>query len=171
MVWCCPSMSTDPGSLKPGPRIRTNTGVGDAVLAKQICIIAQVLGNYFDIPVSEGGSVSSSWKWGPVIKSPAHNSLLLQLPILLHSMTRADIQGTERNIKLNSASFVAVIIFIPHKLHCTLCVQMLDGANWHEAPWKAGLFNFSLWSGHCIHLAFTSNAMIQINIFCQINAI
>ena len=41
----CPSMSTNPGSLKPGtrrsrvprwwdPRIRTNTGAGDTVLAK-----------------------------------------------------------------------------------------------------------------------------------------
>ena len=26
--------------------------------------------------------------------------------------------------------------------YCNLCVQMLDGANWHEAPWKPGLFTF-----------------------------
>ena len=43
--------------------------------------------------VSEGGSVSSSWKWKPVIRSSAHNPLLLQLPMLLHSLALADIQG------------------------------------------------------------------------------
>ena len=103
----CPSMSTDPGSLNPGmrrsripgwwdPGIRTNTGAGDTVLKTYlICIIAQVLENCFHTPywhsVSEGGGVNSSWKWRPVIMSPAHNPLLLQLPILLHSMTPADI--------------------------------------------------------------------------------
>ena len=68
----CPSMSTNPGSL-----------------------IAQVLENCLHTSswhsVSEGGSVNSSWKWRPVIMSTAHNPLLLQLPILLHSMTPADI--------------------------------------------------------------------------------
>ena len=48
--------------------------------------------------------------------------------------------------------------------YCTLCGQMLYGANWHEAPWKLGLFTFILWSGHCIQLALTSTAMIQIYI-------
>ena len=104
----CPSMRTDPGTLNPGtrrsrvpgwwdPGIRTNTwgrwhSFGKTYL---ICIIAQVLENCFHTPywhsVSEGGSVSSSWEWRPVIMSPAHNPLLLQLPILLHSMTLADI--------------------------------------------------------------------------------
>ena len=49
--------------------------------------------------------------------------------------------------------------------YCTLCVQMLDGASWHEAPWKQGLFTFWLWSRHCIQLAFTSKSVIQIYIF------
>ena len=43
-----------------------------------------------------------------------------------------------------------------------------DGANWHEAPWKPGLFTFWLWSGHCIRLAFASKSMIQILIFWTI---
>ena len=62
-----------------------------------ICILAQVLEinliPYYWHFVSEGGSVSSSCKWKPVIRSPAHNPILLQLPIRLHSMTLADIQG------------------------------------------------------------------------------
>ena len=103
----CPSMTTDPGSLNPGmrrsripgwwdPGIRTNTGAGDSFgTTYLICIIAQVLENCFHTPywhsVSEGGGVNSSWKWRPVIMSPAHNPLLLQLPILLHSKTPADI--------------------------------------------------------------------------------
>ena len=48
--------------------------------------------------------------------------------------------------------------------YCTLCVQMLDGANWHGAPWKLCLFTFWLWSGHCSQLALISTAMIQIYI-------
>ena len=60
------------------------------------CIIAQVLENYSDTLywhfVSTEGSVSCSWKWKPVIRSPGHNPLLLQLSILLHSMALADIQ-------------------------------------------------------------------------------
>ena len=59
------------------------------------CIIVQVLEIYFDIPcwhsVSERDSVNNSCKWGPVIRSPAHYPLLLQLPIVLHSMTLVDI--------------------------------------------------------------------------------
>ena len=49
----------------------------------------------------------------------------------------------------------------------TLCVQivwLLNGANWHETPWKLGLFTFWLWSWHCIQLALTITAMIQIYI-------
>ena len=65
------------------------------IIWQKICIIEQVLENCFHTPywhfVSEGGSVNSSWKWRPVIMSPAHNPLLLQLPILLHSITLADI--------------------------------------------------------------------------------
>ena len=51
--------------------------------------------------------------------------------------------------------------------YCTLCVQivwLVNGANWREAPWELGLFTFWLWSGHCIQLALTSTAMIQIYI-------
>ena len=101
----CPSMSTDPGSLNPGMRRSRVVGSRDPYeywgrwhsfgKTYLICIIAQVLENCFHTPywhsVSEGGGVNSSWKWRPVIMSPAHNPLLLQLPILLHSMTPADI--------------------------------------------------------------------------------
>ena len=48
--------------------------------------------------------------------------------------------------------------------YCTLCVQMLDGANWHGAAWKLGLLTFWLWSGHCRQLALISTAMIKIYI-------
>ena len=125
----CPSMSTDPGPLNPGTRGRGSRVVGSRDPYQYwggwhsfgktylICIIAQVLENCFRTPyphsVSVGGSVSSSWKWRPVIMSPAHNPLLLQLPILLHSMTLADIKG----IKLNSTSFGRVVILISIKLH------------------------------------------------------
>ena len=120
--------------------------------------------------VSEGGSVSSSWKW-PVIMGPAHNPLLLQLPILLHSMTLADyisdknwiqqvLVGLSSSFPINYTCYHYTAV----GKYCTLCVQMLDGANWHEAPWKLGLFTFWLWSGHCCQLAFISKGMIQIYI-------
>ena len=37
--------------------------------------------------------------------------------------------------------------------YCTLCVQivwLLNGASWHEAPWKLGLFTFFIvkWTLH-----------------------
>ena len=121
--------------------------------------------------VSEGGSVSSSWKWWPVIMSPAHNPLLLQLPILLHSMTLADYIGDKNWIQQAlvglSSSFpinYTCYHYTAVGKYCTLCVQMLDGANWHEAPWKLGLFTFWLWSRHCSQLALISTAMIQIYI-------
>ena len=108
----CPIMSTDPGIPPPGysatPRTRV---VGSRDLYEYwdrwhslgktylICIRAQVLENYHVTPywhfVSEGGSVSSSWKWIHVIRSPAHNPLLQQLPTLLHSMALADIHGIQ----------------------------------------------------------------------------
>ena len=67
-------------------------------------------------------------------------------------------------IKFNS-SFVAVVIFIPHKLHllpatavckyCTLCDQMLDDANCHEAQMKTRFVFFCIvtWTLHsaCFH--------------------
>ena len=101
----CPSMSMDPGSLNPGTRRSRVVESRDPYeywgrwhsfgKTYLICIITQVLENCFHTTywhsVSEGGSVNSSWKWRPVIMSPAHNPLLLQLPILLHSMTLADI--------------------------------------------------------------------------------
>ena len=36
--------------------------------------------------------------------------------------------------------------------YCFLCVQMLDDANWHEAPWRPGLFTIycevdTVWGG------------------------
>ena len=111
----------------------------------------------------------SSWKWWPVIMSPAHNPLLLQLPLLLHSMTLADYIGDKNWIQQVlvelSSSFpinCTCCHFTAVGKYCTLCVQMLDGANWHEAPWKLGLFTFWLWSGHCSQLALISTAMIQI---------
>ena len=89
--------------------------------------------------------MGSSWKWKPVIKSPAHSPLLLQLPILLHSMTLADIQEIKKRIQ-------QVLLWLSPSLpinytcyqytavgkYCTLCVQMLDGAN-----------SFVYTSGHC----------------------
>ena len=95
----CPSMSTDPGSPNPGARRIRVLGAGDTGQVTQfwqnILNLYYSTGSWklFHTPywhsVSEGGSVSSSWKWWPVIMSPAHNPLLLQLPILLHSMTVA----------------------------------------------------------------------------------
>ena len=121
--------------------------------------------------MSEGGNVSSSWKWWPVIMSPAHNQLLLQLPILLHSMTLADYIGDKnwiQQVLVGLSSSFPINYTCYHYTavgkYCTLCVQMLDGANWHEAPWKLGLFTFWLWSWHCSQLALISTAMIQIYI-------
>ena len=103
--------------------------------------------------------------------SPAHNPLLLQLPILLHSMTLADyiwdknwiqqvLVGLSSSFPINYTCYHYTAV----SKYCTLCVQMLDGANWHEAPWKLGLFTFWLWSGYCSQLALISTAMIQMYI-------
>ena len=81
------------------PGICTNTGAGDTVW-QNILNLYYSTGSWklFHTPywhsVSEGGSVSSSWKWWPVIMSPAHNPLLLQLPILLHSLITAFVLDT-----------------------------------------------------------------------------
>ena len=64
-------------------------------------------------------------------------------------MTLADIQGDKKRIQ-------QVLLWLSSSLpinytcyqytavgkYCTLCVQMLDGANCHETPWKPGLFTF-----------------------------
>ena len=141
-----------------------------------ICILAQVLEiiliPYYWHFVSEGGSVSSSCKWKPVIRSPAHNPILLQLPIRLHSMTLADIQGIKTEFNTfccgchlhSSLTTLATSTLL--LVSTVLCVfRMLDGANWHEAPWKPGLCTFWLWSGHYIQHTLTSKAVIQIYIF------
>ena len=104
----CPSMSTDPGSLKPGtrrsrvpwwwdPGIRTNAGAGDTVLANTLNLYYSTSSwKLFSYPFSgilcQSYVVSSTWKQRPVIRSPAHNPLLFQLPILLHSMTQTDMK-------------------------------------------------------------------------------
>ena len=149
----CPSMSTDPGYASyPGGGIPGSVRIrgrwhsfGKTYL---ICIIAQVLENCFHTPywhsVSEGGSVSSSWKWWPVIMSPAHNPLLLQLPILLHSMTLADIYiyiwigdknwiqqvlvGLSSSFPINYTGYHYTAV----GKCCTLCVQTVE---WCQKSW------------------------------------
>ena len=74
-------------------------------------------------------------------------------------MTLADIQGIKTEFNYTCYQYTAV------GKYCTLCVQMLDGANWHEAPWKPGLLTFTIvkWTLHSA--CFTSKSMISIYIF------
>ena len=107
----CPSMSTDPGSRGvakyPGGGIPGSVRILGQVTQfwQNILNLYYSTGSWklFHTPyrhsVSEGGSVSSSWKWWPVIMSPAHNPLPLQVPILLHSMTLADYIGDKNWIQ------------------------------------------------------------------------
>ena len=106
----CPSMSTDPGTLNLGTRRSRVPGwwdPGSVWILEQVTQFWQNILNLsystgswksILIPpywhfVSEGGGVSSSWKWKPVIRNPAHSPLLL-----LHSMALAAIHGkTEFN--------------------------------------------------------------------------
>ena len=187
MPYCvtCLSMSTDPGSLNPGTRRSRVPGWLDPGIRRILGQVTQfgqnILNLYYSTgswklfhtpywhSVSEGGSVSSSWKWWPVIMSPAHSPL--QLPILLHSMTLADYIGDKnwiQQVLVGLSSSFPINYTCYHYTavgkYCTLCVQMLDGANWHEAPWKLDLFTFWLWSGHCSQFALISTAMIQIYI-------
>ena len=108
-----------------------------------ICIIAQVLENCFLTPywhsMSEGGSVNSSWKWRPVSMSPAHNPLLLQIPILLHSVTLADIIGDKNWIEqvlVGLSSSFPINYTCYHYTavgkYCTLCVQTVE---WCQLAW------------------------------------
>ena len=98
----CPSMSTDPGSLNPGRGVAEYPGGGIPGSVRILGQVTQFWQNILNLYYSTGTwklfsypllafCVNSSWKWRPVIMSPAHNPLLLQLPILLHSMTLADI--------------------------------------------------------------------------------
>ena len=123
----CPRMSTVPGSLNPGTRRVLESREPYWILRQVTQFGQKILNLYYSTDSLElfwypltgilcqgGGSLSSTWKWKPVIRSPAHNPLLLQLPIIIHSMTLADIYGVT---KLNSTNFVVVVIFITHKLH------------------------------------------------------
>ena len=99
------------------------------------------------------------------------STCVLSYSILLHSMTLADYIGDKnwiQQVLVGLSSSFPINYTCYHYTavgkYCTLCVQMLDGANWHEAPWKLGLFTFWLWSGHCSQLALISTAMIQIYI-------
>ena len=135
-----------------------------------IPIIEQVLENYS--PYWHFVSERGSWKWKPVIRSPAHSPTLLQLPILAVAFNDTSRYIGDKNwiqpvLLWLSSSFsinYTCYQYIAVGKFCTLCVQMLYGANWHEAPWKPGLFTFWLWSGHCIQLAFASKSVIQIYI-------
>ena len=48
------------------------------------------------------------------------------------SVTLADIQGCIFSFPINCTCYQYTAV----GKYCTLCVQMLDGANWHEAPGK-----------------------------------
>ena len=179
----CPTMSTDPGSLmlNPGTRRRCywdrRQSFGKTYL---ICIIAQVLQNYSDTPywhfVSEGGSVSSSWKWKPVIKSPAHNPLLLQLPILLHSMTLTDIQGIKNWIRqvllwLSSSFLINYTCYQYTAVckYCTLCVQMLPISMRHYGNQVCLLFDCDVETA--VSLLSPANQWYLFTFLGQINAV
>ena len=95
--------------------------------------------------------VSSSWKQKPVIRGPAHNPALLHLPILLNSGTQSDMKvlKTEFNklfwgCRLDSpiTTLATSTLLLVSPAFCVQIVWLLDIANWHEAPWKLGLFIF-----------------------------
>ena len=114
-----------------------------------ICITAQVLENYFDTPLL---AYCVRWRQCELqLKVETCDQEPSTQPTTITNTNTSAFNDTSRHLgdkKLNSTSFVVVVISIPHKLHLLpvhCCwVQMLDGANWHEAPRKSGLFTFWL---------------------------
>ena len=118
---------------------------------------------------------SSSWKQRPVIRSPVHSPVLLQLPILLHSMTQAGMKVMKNKFnklywgcRLHSPSTTLATSTLM-LVSTVLCVfrfpSCMDCANWNEASWKLGLLTIWLWSGHCIQFVLTSTAIIKNYIY------
>ena len=138
-------------------------------------IIAQVLVQIFHNPywhsVQDGGSVNNSWKWRPVVMSPAHSPLQLQLQILLHSMTLADILGDKnwiQQVLVGLSSSFPINYTCYHYTavgkYCTLYVQTVE---WCQLAWctMENRFVYFLIVKRKLHSAcFTSTAMIQIYI-------
>ena len=173
----CPSVSMDPGSLNPGtrrsrvlwwwdPRNRKKIGASDTVLAKHTQSISyhrflKLFPYSHWVPTCMRELMSRSWKYWLVTRSTAHQPLLPQPLLLFQSMTLATERGLNSNLRRLmglSSSFpinYTCYWYTADGKNCTLCVQLvwlMDGANWHEVPWKPGLFTFCLWSGHCIQL-------------------
>ena len=143
-----------------------------------ICIIAQVLENYSDTSLlgfcvkgRQCESVTAE-KRKPVIRSLAHNPLLLQLPILLHSMALADIHGIKTEFNkfccgclLHSAEtkLATSTVLLVSAILCMFTCWMVPIGMRHHGDQVCLLF--LLWSGHCIQVAFTIKPIIQIYMF------
>ena len=106
----CPSVSTEPGSGED-----SYPGGGIPGTVRILGQLAQIWQNIFKLYCSTGSwklyscpftgilcqreVVSISWKQRPVTRSPAHNTLLLQLQMLLHLMTQADMKVIQKRIQ------------------------------------------------------------------------
>ena len=113
--------------------------------------------------------MNGSWKRKPVIRRTAHNPLLLQLPMQLPFNDISRNKWGKNWIRqvlsvLSSFPINYCYHYIALSWRCTLWIQMLDGANCHEAPWKSGLFTSWLRNGHCMQLAFIDRTMTEIYI-------
>ena len=100
----CPSMSTDPGSLKPRTR--------------RICFVAQVLWNCFDTPLLAFSVRGGRWvaaESGDLRSGAPHAATTTT------TTNTSTFNDTSRNIgheKLNSTRLVGVVICIPQNYTC-----------------------------------------------------
>ena len=173
----CPRMSTDPGSLNPDtrrswihgwwdPGIRTNTGADYTVWQNILNLYySRSYWKSFSYPLmtlwvrgtwwvaAESGDL---WSW--TLYTTHYYQNYQYFCIQYHWQTY-------RGDKTELDKFWWGCHTIPYNLHllpvhyctvgkyCILCDLMLDGAYYHETPWKPGLFTSWLWSGHCSRLA------------------
>ena len=135
-------------------RIHTNTGAGDTILAIKVLNLFYSTSSWILFWYLLTGImfhrkvVSASWMWRHVISSPATNPLLLQLLILLHSMTQVDIYVIRNSIQHVSLKFSSSFPinhncnqYIAVVKYCILCIRivwLLDGVMYIR-PWARGV--------------------------------
>ena len=183
-------MSTDPRSLHPGMRRSRELGWWDPGICTLnwgkwrsfsktyfICIIAQVFENCFDTPLLAFCFRGRWWVaaecgdlWSEALHTTHYYHIYQYFCIQWHQRTYMRLKKIQQVLLGFSSSLPINYICYQHTVvgkYCTLClhiVWLLDGADWHEAPWIPGLCTSWLWSGHWIWLAFSNTALIQIYI-------
>ena len=145
LAYCgtCPSVSTDPGSLNPGtrrsrvpgwwdPGIRTNTGGKWHSFSLAFCVrrrwrVAAESRELWSGALHTTLHYYNYQYFNDTSRHDGYKNGIQQVMLVLSSLFP---------INYSCYKYTAV------GTYCTVCVQMLDGAKWHEAPWKLGLFTF-----------------------------